>query len=87
MDVDEGNLARAFMQHPRVGASVERTEGTSISTRISPFAGRVTEATSVRKDCSEPNVKVFGPSVRTYNVVPTFCGLDAVTRRCPGDNE
>jgi hypothetical protein len=43
-EVDEGNLARVFTAHPRVGAMVERTEDTSIFTRISPFAGRVTEA-------------------------------------------
>jgi len=50
-DVDEGNLARVFTLHPRVGGSVERTEGTSIFTRISPFAGRVTEVRAFRKEC------------------------------------
>jgi hypothetical protein len=47
---DEGNLARTCSLRSHAWESVGRMEGTSICTRISPFAGRVTEATAVRKD-------------------------------------
>jgi hypothetical protein len=35
----------------------------------------------------QPNVQVFGPLVSTYRVVPTRCGPERVTWRCPGDDE
>jgi hypothetical protein len=80
-EVDEGNLARVFTEHPRVGASVERTEGTSISTRISPFAGRVTEARVFRKE--RPRVEREG--LRPIGTHVQRCS-DVVRARC-GDKE
>jgi hypothetical protein len=47
---DEGNLARTCSLRSHAWESVGRMEGTSICTRISPFAGRVTEAAAIRKD-------------------------------------
>jgi len=73
-EVDGGNLARVFTVHPRVGDMVERTEGTSISTRISPFAGWVTEAPAFRKERRVAEREGLRPIARTYRVVPTRCG-------------
>jgi hypothetical protein len=47
---DEGNLARTCSLRSHAWESVGRMEGTSTCTRISPFAGWVTEAAAVRKD-------------------------------------
>jgi hypothetical protein len=58
---DEGNLARTCSLHSHAWESVGRMEGTSICTRISPFAGRVTEAAALRKE---------GPAVERAGLRP-----------------